>query len=70
MTLSSLAGIAQSLVMAQVGHNNRQVHAIYNRPTEAPRQDAVRRLGQMMYAPDAAPVGPRVGPDVGSLEID
>ena len=62
ITLSSLAGIQQSLVMAQVGHNSKQVHAIYNRPPESPRQDAVRKLGQVIHLADRVSIGPSVGP--------
>ncbi len=58
VTLSALAGIQQSLVMAQVGHNSKEVQAIYNRPPEAPRQDAVRKFGQVIQLADPVEVGP------------
>ncbi len=70
ITLSSLAGIQQSLVMAQVGHNSQQVHAIYNRPPEQPRQDAVRRFGEVIHLPDLAPVGTLVGTEFNAMEIN
>ena len=70
ITLSSLAGIQQSLVMAQVGHNSKEVHAIYNRPPEAPRQDAVRKFGQVIQLADPAGVGPLVGPFAFSMDIN
>ena len=69
ITLSSLAGIQQSLVMAQVGHNSKEVHAIYNRPPEQPRQDAVRRLGDVVHVQDLAPVGTLAGTALDAMKI-
>ena len=70
VTLSALAGISQAITMAQVGHSSQAVHAIYNRPPEQPRQDAARKLGEVIHlderrveadADAEAKVGTKVG---------
>ncbi len=71
VTLSAMAGISQAITMAQVGHSSQAVHAIYNRPPEQPRQDAARKLGEVIHLDERrvdadADVGAKVGTKVGT----
>lgn len=71
ITLAGLAGISEKMVMLNVGHNSQQVHDLYNRPSEQPRQDAARKFGDVLHG-DAhlQKVGTRVGTGDCYLEID